>query len=165
MPVVLITSAFVGIAYERKKRSKSAQRLTVRRRDGGVQLLQMLLRVNGDGNGRRRRALGVAHWSRGSLIKLWGAVDLFVVAVATAAEPRLRAASVRVRGSSLRRLGGLTVEIQARLVDSQTLLRRLIHSRAVDRVAPLVIGHRTLARHRDVRRDRTLPVVHVGRRR
>lgn len=125
----------------------------------------MLRRVHGDGNRGRRRALGVTHWSRRSLIKLRGAVDLLVVAVASAAGPRLRAATVRVRGPPLRRLNGLAIEIQARFVDSQTLLRRLVHPRAVDRVAPLVIGHRTLARHRDVRRHRALPVIHVRRRR
>lgn len=141
------------------------KRLTVQRRDGGMQLLEMLLlRVHGDWNGRRRCALRVTHRSRRSLIELRCAVDFLVIAISSAADARLCAATVRVRGSPLRLLNGLTVAVvQARFVGPQALLRWLTYPRAVDSVTSLVVGHRTLARHRDVRRDRALPVVWIRR--
>lgn len=148
-----------------EKKVKKTKGLTVRRRDGGMQQLlkMLLLSVNGDGNWRRRRALRVTHRTRGSLIEWRGAIELLVVAVAPAAGPRLRATTVRVRGPPLRRLRDLTVAvIQTGLVGPQTLmLRRLIHPRAVNRIVPLVIGHRAFTGHRNVRRDRAFPIIRI----
>lgn len=117
------------------------------------QLLKMLLlRVNGNGNWRRGRAFRITHRTRGSLIERRSSIEFLVIAIAPAVSPRFRTTTIRVRGSPFRRLRDLTVAvIQARLIGPQTLLRRLIHPRAVNRIVPLVVGHRTFTGHRNVR--------------
>lgn len=127
----------------------------------------LLLRVNGNGNWRRGRTLRITHRTRGSLIERRSSIEFLVIAIAPAAGSWFRATTVRVRGSPLRRLHDLTVAvIQARLIGPQTLmLRRLIHSRAVNRIVPLVVGHRAFTGHRNVRRDRAFPIIRIRRRR
>lgn len=125
----------------------------------------LLLRVNRDRNWRRRCALRITHRTRGSLIERRGSIELLVIAIISAASPRFCATTICVRGSPLCRLGDLTIAvIQARLVGPQTLmLRRLIHSRAVNRIVPLIVGHRAFTSYCNVRRNRALPIIRIWR--
>lgn len=116
-------------------------------------ILLMLLRVQRNRNRCWRGSFGIANRSSWPLIQLRSPINFLVVTVPSGGSRFSRATTVRV-GRAPFRLHLPVPVIQARFIRSEALLRRLIHPRPIDHAASVVVRHRALAGHRNVRRYR-----------